>query len=226
MPLSALILSCDSQEVSVFECILGSLRIGVEVERDPALAWIRLNKSKVDAVIVDCDLAGAEEFLRKLQMGAEQESSPVLILSTTKEQNRFDSLGAEFVARKPISVERAVQMLSAARNLILKARLQYHRHALDTPVSITRTEDHIDACLLNLSQSGMRVHLQPPQALQGDVDIHFLLPGTEVSLDAKGRVAWADTRGNAGIRLVAMSEPDRRDLRLWVERKYFQTHGA
>jgi hypothetical protein len=57
------------------------------------------------------------------------------------------------------------------------------------------------------------------------VGIHFLLPGTELPLDAQGKVAWADTRGNAGIRLMAMSEPTKRDLRLWLERQYFQTCG-
>jgi DNA-binding response OmpR family regulator len=223
MTLSSLILSRDSQEVSVFECILGSLRIDVEVETDPSLAWIRLNKSKVDAVIVDYDLPGSDGLLRNLKAVAEQASNPVIIVSASGDQARLDALGAEFVTRKPISVEQAVHTLSAARNLILQGRLRYYRQDLDTPVSITDTKEQINADLLNLSQSGIRVRLQQPQTLRGDVGIHFLLPGTELPLDAQGEVAWADTRGNAGIRLVAMSEPSRRDLRLWLERQYFQT---
>jgi DNA-binding response OmpR family regulator len=225
MPLSSLILSRDSQEVSVFECILGSLRIDVKVETDPSLAWIRLSKSKVDAVIVDCDLPGAEKFLQDLQVLAGRGSNPVIIVSGAKDRSRLESIGADFVAQKPVSVEQAVHTLSAARNLILKGRLRYYRQDLDTPVSITNTKSQINANLLNLSQSGIRVRLQQPHALRGNVGIHFLLPGTELPLDAQGKVAWADTRGNAGIRLMAMSEPTKRDLRLWLERQYFQTCG-
>lgn len=225
MPLSSLILSRDSQEASVFECILGSLRIGVEIESDPALAWIRLRKSKVDAVIVDCDLKEAEGFLRKLQAAHDQESIPVLIVSGSGTSEYLESLGAEFVAPKPVSVEQAVHTLSAARNLILRGRLRYHRHNLDTPVSITDTSDQFDAHLLNLSQTGMRVHFGEQQAQSRDIGIHFLLPGTELALEAEGEVAWTDTRGNAGIRLRNLSEPAKRDLRLWLERQYFQTWG-
>jgi len=225
MPLSSLILSRDSQEVSVVECILSSLRIDVEVETDPAAAWTRLKKSKVDAVIVDCDLAGADGFLRKLRRLAEQDAKPVVIVSGSGDRSRLEAAGGEFVAQKPISVEQAVHTFSAARNLILKARLLYYRQTLDTPVSITGTKEEIHANLLNLSQRGIRVRLDHPQALRGDVAVHFLLPGTQLALDVRGEVAWADAGGNAGIRLVDLSEPAKRDLRLWLERQYFQTCG-
>lgn len=225
MPLTALILSRDSQEVSVFECILSSLRIDVETETDPSLAWIRLKKSKVDAVIVDYDLQGAEGFMRKLHATEDQEAIPVLIASGSADCSRLEALGAEFAAQKPTSVEQAVHTLSAARNLILRGRLRYHRHTLDTPVSITRTTEQFNAHLLNLSQGGIRVRLREPQTLRGNIGIHFLLPGTELALEARGEVAWTDTRGNAGIRLVHLSEPAKRDLRLWLERQYFQTCG-
>ena len=226
MPLSALILSNDFQEVSVFECVLGALRIAVEIEADTSLAWIRLKKSKVDAVLVDCDLKGAGTFLRKLQSAATgQGSSPVIILCGSEEHSLLEARGAEFALKKPVAVEQAVQIFSAARNFMLQGRLHYHRHTVETPVSITHTKEQINAQLLNLSQGGMRVRLQQPRALRGDVGVHFLLPGTELSLEARGEVTWADQQGNAGIRLLQLSEPTKRDLRLWLERQYFQTAG-
>lgn len=225
MALSSLILSGDSQEVSVFECVLGSLRIDVALETDPSSAWARLARSKVDAVIVDCDLPGVEAFLRKIKSRSQHRANPVVIASVSSQQSRQNFASADFVAWKPISVEQAVRTLSAARNLILKVRLQYHRQDMDTPVSITQTKQRIDGNLLNLSQGGIRVQMQEPQALRGDVAIEFCLPGTELPLDAKGKVAWADSRGNAGIRLVGMSESAKRNLQLWLEQRYFQSSG-
>ena len=62
-----MVVSRDWQEVSVLECILGGLHIDCEVESQPERAQAKLAKSKVDALIVDCDLNGSDQFLRHLQ---------------------------------------------------------------------------------------------------------------------------------------------------------------
>ena len=59
MTLSSMVVSRDWAEVSVLECILGGLHIGVDVEPEPARARAKLAKSKIDALIVDCDLDGS-----------------------------------------------------------------------------------------------------------------------------------------------------------------------
>ena len=66
MTLSSLVVSRDWQEVSVLECILGSLQMDVAVENVPERALARLNKNNIDALIVDCDLDGTSQFLREL----------------------------------------------------------------------------------------------------------------------------------------------------------------
>jgi len=62
-----MVVSRDWQEVSVLECILGGLHIDVVIENQPQRALARLSKSKVDALIVDCDLSGTTQFLREMQ---------------------------------------------------------------------------------------------------------------------------------------------------------------
>jgi hypothetical protein len=220
-----MIVSRDWQEVSVFECILGGLHIDVDVETEPQSARNRLAKSKVDAVIVDCDLGGTEGLLRSLQEGIGQNSAPVIIVSGsgTRSGNSLADMGATFVVEKPVSVEMAVHTLSAARNLILEGRLRYHREALDVPVSLVCSPKELTAHLLNLSQGGLRVHLGAPEPLSGAVGINFVLPGTKVSLEARGEVAWIDKSGNAGIRFIEISKSMKRDLQLWLERQYFQS---
>ena len=46
MTLSSMVVSRDLQEVSVLECILGGLHIGVDVESEPERARAKLAKSK------------------------------------------------------------------------------------------------------------------------------------------------------------------------------------
>jgi hypothetical protein len=227
MAISSMIVSRDSQEVSVFECILGGLHMDVDVEAEPQQAWNRLGKSKVDALIVDCDLDGTDGFLRKLRKAANEKSAPVVIVSGSGARYGIEAAKATFMVKKPVSVDQAVHTLSAARNLILKGRLRYHRQALEGPVSLKRAAKQLlKGTLLNLSVGGMRVHLPQPARLSGAVQTNFLLPGTKVALQARGEVAWTDQEGNAGIRFVAIGEAMKRHLQLWLEQQYFQTESV
>lgn len=222
MTLSSMVVSRDLQEVSVLECILGGLHIGVDVESEPDRARAKLAKSKIDALIIDFDLAGAAGFLSGLQDGSIRNAVPLIIVSGSSGRKNLESKGASFVFEKPISVEQAVHTLSAARNLILDERLRYHRETLDVPVSLTyATKNRQRAHLLNLSQGGMAVRLQRPHDTLGPVKVNFVLPGTKVAMKFLGEVAWKDKRGNAGIRFLETTPRTKRELRLWLERQYF-----
>jgi hypothetical protein len=221
MTLSSMVVSSDWQEVSVLECILGSLHIGVDVESQPERAQAKLAKSKIDALIVDCDLDGATGFLRGLLNGQMQNLVPLVIVSGPKGHNSVAARGAAFIFQKPISVEQAVHTLSAARNMILDGRLRYHRHALDVPVALTHgSGKRIKAHLLNLSQGGMGIHAAKPLSSTGPVRVSFTLPETKLSVRLQGEVLWKDRQGNAGIRFLENNQRVKRELRLWLERRY------
>jgi hypothetical protein len=222
MTLSSLVVSRDWAEVSVLQCILGSLHIGVDVETDPERALEILAKSKIDALIVDSDLAGTPGLLRGLEDSFFQNTVPLVILSGPSGQRDFESKDATFVFQKPISVEQAVHTLSAARNMILNGRLRYHRQPLDSPISVTfNRKDHLQASLLNVSQGGVRLHAQKALPDSGPVQIDFALPGTKRSLKLEGEVVWRNGQGDAGIRfLEATNVKTKRNLQIWLERQY------
>src|SRR4029077_17569848 len=131
MTLSSMVVSRDWQEVSVLECILGGLHMDVSVENEPQRALARLSKSKVDALIVDCDLNGSSQFLRELQSEEKQTAGPLVIMGGPRCVQTLDETGGLFAFEKSISVEQAVRTLSAARSMILDGRLRYHRAGLE-----------------------------------------------------------------------------------------------
>jgi hypothetical protein len=215
-----MVVSRDWAEVSVLECILGGLHIGVEVEPEPERARAKLAKSKVDALIVDCDLDGTSNFLRGLGTGLN--AVPLVIVSSSN--GHLQDSGATFVFKKPISVEQAVRTLSAARNMILDGRLRYNRHALDLPVCLAYgPRKKVEAHLMNLSEGGMGIRLSYPMAFQGPLQLSFQLPESKSQMKIQGEVAWIDRMGNAGIRFLGMSPDLKRDLKLWLARQYL-TH--
>ncbi len=184
----------------------------------------RLAKSKIDALIVDCDLNGASRFLRDVLSGTIRNSAPLIIVSGSQGRNTLEAKGASFVFQKPISVEQAVHTLSAARNLIIEGRLRYHREGLNAPVSLDwNSKSRVAAYLRNVSQGGIGIRLRRPIPLSGPVQAHFVLPGTKRRMKVQGEVAWTGPDGNAGIRFVEIKPQAKRHLQLWLERQYF-TH--
>ncbi len=223
MTLSSMVVSRDWQEVSVLECILGGLHMAVAVESEPQRALTRLNKSKIDALIVDCDLNGSAQFLHELRHAENPPKTvPLVIMGGPQCRQNLDETGALFAFEKPISVEQAVRTLSAARSMILDGRLRYHRIGLEVPVSVTcKGQQPSDAFLVNLSQGGMQIHTSDPVECAKALHVAFDLPGARMGLKAKAEIAWQDKRGNLGVRFVNLLPQQQRTLQLWLAQQYF-----
>ena len=223
MTLSSMVVSRDWQEVSVLECILGALHMDVAIERDPQRALARLIKSKIDALIVDCDLSGSASFLNEVKhVERRKPSVPLVIMGRSRSNPSLEKTGALFAFEKPISVEDAVRTLSAARNTIVDGRLRYHRAGVEVPVSVNgKGLRQADAQLVNLSQGGMCIYTDDPVGGTETVQVSFALPGTRSSLKAKAEIAWRDRQGNVGMRFVKIPARQQRTLQLWLARQYF-----
>ncbi len=223
MTLSSLVVSRDWQEISVLECILGALQMDIAVEKEPQRALRRLLKSKVDALIVDCDLSGAGQFFRELRREAARTNSvPLVIMGAPQRKPAIEDTGALFAFDKPISVEQAVRTLSAARNMILDGRLRYHRAVLDVPVTVTsRNRKRATGQLINLSQGGLQVRIDNGFDLNAVSAISFELPRSNSKIKARAQVAWSDNRGNIGVRFSKISPDTQSTLRLWLAQQYF-----
>ena len=223
MTLSSMVVSRDWQEISVLECILGGLHMDVAVESEPQKALSRLTKSKVDALIVDCDLNGTGQFFRELQRDVPRASTVALVIMGAAQGRReMEESGAMFAFDKPISVEQAVHTLSAARNLIVDGRLRYHRAGIEVPVTLRgRNQKNAEGQLINLSQGGIQVRVADGFDATEASRISFALPGTDYGVNAQVEVAWADKQGNVGIRFVKMASQMKHTLRLWLAQQYF-----
>jgi hypothetical protein len=222
MTLSSMVVSRDWLEVSVLECILGGLHMEVAVESEPQKAIARLSKSKIDALIVDCDLNGSCQLLRQLQAPQKQPNTvPLVIMGGPNSVSNFDETGALFAFEKPISVEQAVRTLSAARNMIVDGRLRYHRTGIEVPVAVScKGKDMKQAHLVNVSQGGMQVHTDHFIDADTVLQVHFELPGARAAMKTHAQVVWRDNCGNFGMRFLNVSRPQQRTLQLWLAQQF------
>src|ERR1700721_1631713 len=139
-----------------------------------------LSRSKVDALIVDCDLNGSAQFLHELQQSERQLNTVPLVIMGTPSSQTVEATGALFAFKKPISVEQAVRTLSAARNMILDGRLRYHRAGLEVPVTLSNGQQNRgEGQLINLSQGGLQVRVEDGFDASESSRVSFALPGTK-----------------------------------------------
>lgn len=224
MTLESMVVSRDWQEVSVLECILGSMQIGVDVESEPEEARRKLSHTKIDAVIVDYDLAGADALVKKLgPMRQGEDAIPLVLMSGPLHHDQLRRNGADFFFEKPVSVEQAVHTLAAARNLILRGRLRYHRHALQAHVSMVANRRHMDGELLNVSRGGIGVRTKANLEAGEVVRLRFSLPGRKLVVQAQAAVAWRRPNGDIGLRFDEIPKASQDELQLWLEGRYFES---
>jgi PilZ domain-containing protein len=219
MLLSSMVVSTDTRGTSVLESILSSLHIHVEVETDLGRARKKLASSRIDALIVDSEIEGADSLLDGGSSGAEN-CVPLMICNGSDGQAEIRRR-AKFLFRKPISVAQAVRTLSSARNLIVDRRLRYHRQQVNIETSLISGERKLDARILNLSQGGAGLEGNFAANLSQQVQLRFALPESERRVELAGKVVWVQEQARAGIEFSEVSQLMQKQLQIWLEQHYF-----
>jgi CheY-like chemotaxis protein len=213
MNLSALLVCVDDQVARTLRQVLEELNIRAESCSDLARASIRLAQERFDAVIVDCETqAEVTALLHETRFFRANESTLTIVVMPSQESIReIFSLGVNFVLYKPVSYERALSSLRAARAVMRRdkrrsQRTRVHTHAT---VGYANVEEE-KATLVNLSQNGMAILFGKRLPPTSKVYFHFTLPGQSSSVRLSGQLIWQDWIGLAGIQFVDVPKASRR----------------
>jgi len=90
-------------------------------------------------------------------------------------------------------------------------------------ISVTLKNAHgkeLQVQAVNLSTGGMGLDVvSDPTGFAGLVDVSFLLPDSEIVIQAKGRLVWTEAGGRAGLRFVVIEPALFEQLQHWTNRK-------
>jgi PAS domain S-box-containing protein len=90
-------------------------------------------------------------------------------------------------------------------------------------ISVTLKNAHgkeLQVQAVNLSTGGMGLDVvSDPTGFAGLVDVSFLLPDSEIEIQAKGRLVWTEAGGRAGLRFVVVEPALFEQLQHWTNRK-------
>lgn len=122
MNLSALLVCVDEAAGQVLRQVLGELSIRVESCSDMVRAGIRLAQERFDVVVFDCGSQREVTTLLKETRLSRLNDATLAVAVVPGQDNirEMFSLGVNFVLYKPVSHERALSSLRAARAVMRK----------------------------------------------------------------------------------------------------------
>lgn len=215
MTLTALLVCPDDAAAEVLRRVLEELSIRVESCPDAVRAAIRLAQQRFDVVIIDCDSqAEVNGLLRETRLSRLNDSTlAVAVVSGQDSIREMFSLGVNFVLYKPVSHDRALSSLRAARAVMRKekrrsARASVHTHATVDYANVEREK----ATLIDLAADGMQVLFGRKLPPTSKVYFQFQLPDQKSSVRLSGQVMWQDWNGRAGVQFVDVPKTSRRLL--------------
>src|ERR1039457_4298775 len=110
---------------------------------------------------------------------------------------------------------------SAALGVISQEQQKFFRAKINLSVTLKNASGkELQVHAVNLSTGGMGLDaVSDPTGFAGLVDVSFLLPETEIVIQAKGRLVWTEAGGRAGLRFVVVEPALFEQLQHWTNRK-------
>jgi CheY-like chemotaxis protein len=215
MSLTSILVCLDEEAAQVLGRVLEELSIGVETCPDVGRAAMRMAQQRFDVAILDCDAhAEVAGLLRETRVSRINDSTLAVAIVPSQESIReLFSLGVNFVLYKPVSYDRALSTLRAARSVMRKdkrraSRAQVHTHATVDYANVEREK----ATLIDIAHDGMSVQFGKKLPPTSKVYFQFILPEQNTPVRLSGQVVWQDWNGRAGVQFVDVPKASRRLL--------------
>src|SRR5271155_4958929 len=111
--------------------------------------------------------------------------------------------------------------VSAKLGIISEDQQKFFRAKVNLSVTLKNAHGkELQVQAVNLSTGGMGLDsVSDPTGFAGLVDVSFLLPGSEIVIQAKGRLVWTEAGGRAGFRFVVVEPALFEELQHWTNRK-------
>src|ERR1700690_3134427 len=160
MTLTSLLVCVDDGAGQVIRQVLGELGIRVEACPDLPRAAVRLEQERFDVVIFDCaSQREVTDLLRETRLSRLNDVTLAVAVVPGQENLReMFSLGVNFVLYKPVSYERALNSLRAARAVMRKEKRRNPRATVHAQATIDYANVAQEkATLVDLGEEGMSV---------------------------------------------------------------------
>ena len=218
MALQALIVCRDPKTVSILKRALAHLQIGSQVGSNFDQALELAAQQKFEAIIIDANPRRSAEFLSDVREVTRHKMVVSVILNGSRTVRDAFEMGANFVLYAPLTLERALHGMQAAKSLMFPQHRRHFRWRLHRSIRISFDGHHeLEAVVVDISVGGIAVQMSRQVEVDQRLHVRLQLPGHNDQMEVKGEVAWADNHGRAGIRFVQLPKTSHNKIREWLD---------
>lgn len=214
MPLEGFLLSGD-------ETVIRSLKpawqgVGgseLAISDDPDSAAQVLKRKHFDAVLVDCDLPGAQTVIEAVRGAKSNQRSIAFVISKTS----APGMVVQFILQKPLTTEYAARAFKAAYSMMAQEHRRYFRIDVSLPVLLMINNIESKVTVEDLSAGGMAVRTTNPLAATSIAKFRFLLQDSD-EIRGEGEVVWSMSQ-KAGLKFSSFEGDSQKKLEQWLLKK-------
>ncbi len=217
---SVAVLCCDHSSVEVLKATLEALDIDMISCRSRQQALELAVSGRCSNLIVDFDLAGAEEVVRMTSLLPESQRPLLLALASRvwPGTGRAFHSGVHRILYRPLDAHQLRDALKPGRRGVRPQR-RCPRYEMKTLVYLESGRGTIPAISIDIGEAGIAVQAAEVVPITSRLAFRCTLPGTEIVLKGYAEVIWASDQGRAGMFFSDMSPAARKHLRQWLSRR-------
>lgn len=173
-------------------------------------------------LIVDFDMAGAEEVIRMAALLPGSQRPALLAVSTHSwlgEGTAFQS-GVRRILYKPFDEDLVRDAIKIGEKAARKNRRKSERHELKTLVYLELASGTVPAISIDMGGHGLAVQALDPVPVSSNVGFRCVLPGSHIQFSGHADVMWASDNGRAGLFFSKLTPGARKHLNEWLRRRH------
>jgi ActR/RegA family two-component response regulator len=214
---TALLVTRDRAALLLLQAALDVLDIDTQVCYSTEEAVDAVVHQDYAAVVLDFDLPQAAQVARMSHI-AQPARKPLVgaMVGFYTAVNGATECGINFVLHKPLNVEEVTRCLNASKKTMKSNRRQSQRGKMETLVHLEFDGRVVPALSHDVSEHGLALQASEPLPRREDVDLRFVLPGTNHKVEAHCEVIWSDLNGCAGMFFTQLTPQSRKYLKMWM----------
>ena len=215
----------DVAFLGITRSVLTQLQVTPRMVNTSAAAVAMIQAYEFDVIVVDWrEIDNLSEFLSAVRRSKlNQDSVLVAIVRDLLDLKQAFAAGVHLLIHKPASAVQIERCLRAACSATVARRRKHHREPVVVLASVrTRTQPLGQATVINVSEGGVKLRTLAHDFVAGvslsagdDLNVRFVLPGTEQMLDLPGTVVWA-TSDACGVRFGYVPATQKANLQEWL----------
>ncbi|HVN17955.1 MAG TPA: PilZ domain-containing protein [Dongiaceae bacterium] len=218
---SAAVLCEEKRSLDILKAALGQLGMDLRNCRSKQEALERVMAGECCTLIVDFDLAGAEEAIRMASL-LPPEQKPVLLAVASRAWpgtgQAFQS-GASRILYRPLDKEMVKEALKRHKTSARANRRKSARYEMKTLVYLELEHGTVAAVSIDIGEHGFAVQASEPVPIHPNVPFRCVLPGTHITLHGHADVIWASDQGRAGLFFSKLAPAARKHLKQWLSKR-------